>query len=102
MSKKNKDNDQKFTKDLQQVQDQYLDYPYPMRNPEDEKVRLLCLQGDFLEEINHYLFNGRQDFKNNFRILVAGAGTGDAAIFHAEQLRDTNAQIGWIKLANAT
>ena len=66
MSKKNKNEDKKFIKDLQQVQDQYLDYPYPMRNPEDEKVRLLCLQADFLEEINHYLFNGRQDFKNNF------------------------------------
>ncbi len=102
MSKKNKDNDKKFTKDLQQVQDQYLDYPYPMRNPEDEKVRLLCLQGDFLEEINHYLFNGHQDFKNNFRILVAGGGTGDAAIFHAEQLRDTNAQIVYLDFSKAS
>ena len=92
----------KFIKDLQQVQDQYLDYPYPMRNPEDEKVRLLCLQEDFLEEINHYLFNGRQDFKNNFRVLVAGAGTGDAVIFHAEQLRDTNAQIVYLDFSKAS
>ena len=102
MSKKNKNEDKKFIKDLQQVQDQYLDYPYPMRNPEDEKVRLICLQADFLEEINHYLFNGRQDFKNNFRVLVAGAGTGDAVIFHAEQLRDTNAQIVYLDFSKAS
>ena len=28
------------SKDLKQVQDHYLDYPYPHRNPEDEKTRL--------------------------------------------------------------
>ena len=27
----------KFKKDLKKVQDHYLDYPYPMRDPEDEK-----------------------------------------------------------------
>ena len=66
MSKKNKNEDKKFEKDLKQVQDQYLDYPYPKRNPEDEKRRLLSMQADSLSEINHYLWGGRQDFKKNF------------------------------------
>lgn len=102
MSKKNKNEDKKFEKDLKQVQDQYLDYPYPKRNPEDEKTRLLSLQADSLSEINHYLWGGRQDFKKNFRVLVAGAGTGDAVIYHAEQLRDTNAQIVYLDFSKAS
>src|SRR4051812_4976526 len=99
---KKQDEDKKFKKDLKQVQDQYLDYPYPARNPEDEKIRLLALQGDSLVEINHYLFNGRQDFSENFRILVAGGGTGDAAIYHGEQLRNTNAQIIYLDFSKAS
>lgn len=104
MSKKNKkeEDSKKFAKDLKQVQDQYLDYPYPMRDPQDERKRLLCMQGDSIQEINHYLFNGRQDFQNNFRILVAGAGTGDAVIYHAEQLRNTNAQIVYLDFSKAS
>jgi len=27
----------RFEKDLKQVQDHYLDYPYPLRNPDDDK-----------------------------------------------------------------
>lgn len=92
----------RFAKDLKEVQDQYLDYPYPLRKPEDEKSRLIMLQADSLTEINHYLFNGRQDFKNNFRVLVAGGGTGDAAIYHAEQLRNTNAQIVYLDFSKAS
>lgn len=81
------------SKDLKQVQDHYLDYPYPHRNPEDEKTRLMKVYGDYLGEINHWLFEGKQDFKNGFRVLIAGGGTGDSTVYLAEQLKDTDAEI---------
>lgn len=84
------------TKDLKQVKDHYLDYPYPYRNPEDDKKRLLRMYGDFLGEINHWLFSGKEDFKKGFRILVAGGGTGDSTVYLAEQLKDTDAEIVYL------
>ncbi|MEM6338536.1 MAG: class I SAM-dependent methyltransferase [Pseudomonadota bacterium] len=81
------------SKDLKQVKDHYLDYPYPFRDPEEDKKRLLKMYGDFLGEINHWLFNGKENFKKGFRILVAGGGTGDSTIYLAEQLKDTDAEI---------
>nr|WP_277348865.1 class I SAM-dependent methyltransferase [Sneathiella limimaris] len=41
-----------------------------------------------MEEVNHYLFGGKRDFSKPFRALVAGGGTGDAAIMLAQQLAD--------------
>ena len=81
------------TKDLKQVQDHYLDYPYPHRNPEDDKTRLLKIYGDYLGEINHWLFEGKEDFKKGFRVLIAGGGTGDSTVYLAEQLKDTDAEV---------
>lgn len=75
-------------RDLQQVQDHYLDYPYPYRNPEDDKVRLLKVYGDYLGEINHFLFEGKKDFTKGFRTLIAGGGTGDSTVYLAKQLAD--------------
>lgn len=69
------------------VRDQYEAYPYPPRNPEDERVRLENSWHDFLEVINFYCFKGRNTFSQEFRVLVAGGGTGDQTIFLAEQLR---------------
>lgn len=89
-------------KDNQDVIGHYLDYPYPSRNPEDEKNRLIQLQGIYIGEINHFLFNGKQDFQNNFRILIAGGGTGDAAIYLAEQLRHTNVKITYLDFSKNT
>ncbi|MCF8057295.1 MAG: class I SAM-dependent methyltransferase [Desulfocapsa sp.] len=70
---------------LREVRKQYENYPYPFRDPKDEKKRLLTTEDSFLEKINHYCYAGKQDF-NNYRALVAGGGTGSAAIFLAEQL----------------
>ena len=89
-------------KDLKAVQDQYLDYPYPLRNPEDDKTRLCKMYGDCLGELNHWLYNGKEDFKNKFKILVAGAGTGDSVIFLADQLKDTNAEIVYLDFSKAS
>lgn len=83
-------------KDLKHVQDHYLDYPYPFRNPEDDKTRLLKVYGDYLGEINHWLFEGKKDFTKNFRVLIAGGGTGDSTVYLAEQLKDTDAEVFYL------
>ncbi len=72
---------------IKAVRDQYEAYPYPPRNPADEKVRLENSWHDFLELINFYCFEGRNNFSQEFKVLVAGGGTGDQTIFLAEQLR---------------
>ncbi len=65
---------------------QYEAYPYPPRDPADEKTRLITGSPSHIAEINHYLFGGRRDFSKPFRALIAGGGTGDAAILPAQQL----------------
>lgn len=80
--------DSRFKNDLKNVQDHYLDYPYPARDPEDDKKRIMRMQGDFFGEISHNLYKGKQDFKKGFRALVAGGGTGDSTVWLAKQLMD--------------
>jgi SAM-dependent methyltransferase len=87
---------------LQSVRDQYEDYPYPKRNPEEEKTRLMDPFLDPLAMINYYCFEGKQDFAQNFRVLIAGGGTGDALIYLAEQLRDSNAEIVYVDISTAS
>ena len=70
------------------VEAQYEAYPYPARDPHDEAKRLIVGSPSQLDELNHYLFGGRRDFALPFRALVAGGGTGDAAIMLAQQLAD--------------
>src|SRR3954470_10675632 len=84
------------------VRDQYENYPYPERKPEDEKQRLLHTWPEQLAQINHYCFRGRCDFRNGFRVLVAGGGTGDATIYLAEQLSRTNAELVHLDLSAAS
>ena len=67
---------------------QYEAYPYPARDPRDEAKRLITGSPSHLAEVNHYLFAGRRNFALPFRALVAGGGTGDAAIMVAQQLPD--------------
>ena len=69
------------------VREQYEAYPYPPRNPEDERIRLENSWHDFLEVINFYCFQGKHAFSQEFRVLVAGGGAGDQTVFLAEQLR---------------
>ena len=76
----------KFKNDLKQVQDHYLDYPYPMCDPEDDKKNIMRIEGDFLSEINHHLYSGKQNFRKGYRVLIAGGGTGDAAVWIGKQL----------------
>ena len=83
-----------FTDDTTRtVRTQYENYPYPERDPADERKRIrrtiLCT----LDVMNHYCFRGRRDFTQGFRALVAGGGTGDATIWLAEQLKETDATV---------
>ncbi len=84
------------TKDIESVVEHYLDYPYPLRDPEDDKRRMLIIHGESLNELNHYLYKGKENFKNKFRILVAGGGTGDCSTYMAEQLRDKNGEVVYL------
>lgn len=83
-------------KDIKEVVEHYLDYPYPLRNPEDEKTRLLQIHGENLNELNHWLFKGKETFNNGFRVLVAGGGTGDSSTYLAEQLKDKDAEVVYL------
>jgi SAM-dependent methyltransferase len=73
------------------VADQYEAYPYPARNPSDERRRLIQGSPSHILEIDHYLYAGRRDFSHGFRALFAGGGTGDGAIMLAQQLTDIGA-----------
>lgn len=94
--------DSKYKKDLKQVQDHYLDYPYPHRDPEDDKKRLMKVYGDYLGEISHWLFEGKKDFKKGFRCMVSGGGTGDSIVYLAEQLKDTDAEVVYLDFSKAS
>jgi len=87
---------------LHDVRDQYEHLPYPPRDPDDERKRLITTWLDDLPMINHYCFAGRQSFGNGFRALVAGGGTGDGTIYLAEQLRSTDAEVVHVDLSEAS
>lgn len=70
---------------IPEVRAQYETLPYPARKPKDEKHRLLTGPLMRLDAVNHHCFNGKQDF-NNFRVLIAGGGTGDSTMVWGEQL----------------
>ena len=65
------------------VRTQYEDYPYPPRK-DDEVVHT---HGDTLEIMNHFCFNADSTFEN-FRVLVAGCGTGDSTTWLGIQLSE--------------
>jgi len=87
---------------LPQVREQYELLPYPHRDPELEKMRLSVPLMDRMDAVNHHCFKGKQDF-NDFRVLVAGGGTGDSTILWAEQLRDKkNAEVVYLDMSSAS
>ena len=83
---------------------QYEALPYPERDPRDEARRLLTGSPGHLLELNHFVFAGGRDFSRPFRVLVAGGGTGDAAIMLAQHLTDAGcpAEILYIDLSDAS
>ena len=83
---------------------QYEEFPYPARDPKDERRRLITGSPSHLAEINHYVFAGKRDFSKPFRALVAGGGTGDAAIMLAQQLTDAGgpSEVLYLDLSTAS
>jgi SAM-dependent methyltransferase len=67
------------------VQAQYEAYPYPPRDPADERKRLITGSPSHLDELVHYCFAGRWDSARPLRALFAGGGTGDGIIMLAAQ-----------------
>ncbi|MFT9066563.1 MAG: class I SAM-dependent methyltransferase [Acetobacter syzygii] len=65
---------------------QYEAYPYPERNPQDETRRLLIGSPSHLREIEYWVFGAQRPRSQALRVLIAGCGTGDAAIMLATQL----------------
>jgi len=70
------------------VQSQYEAYPYPERKPADEKKRLITGSPSNIPEVNHYVFGGARNLSAPFHALVAGGGTGDAAMMLAQNMTD--------------
>lgn len=89
------------------VQAQYEALPYPPRDPRDEAKRLVIGSPSHLAELDHHVFGGRLDLAQPFRALIAGGGTGDAAIMLAQQLTDAKAAqaeivyLDWSKASRA-
>lgn len=74
------------------VHAQYEALPYPPRDPADEAKRLVTGSPSHLAEIVHYVRGGHFDPGQRFRALIAGGGTGDAAIMLAQQLTESGAR----------
>lgn len=88
----------------EKVRDHYACYPYPARDPREEKDRLITGSPSHLLEVDHYLFGGQRDFAAPFRALVAGGGTGDATVMLAQQLADAGSggQVTYLDLSPAS
>ena len=84
------------------VRGQYEDFPYPERDPADERKRLVRTALSSLDVINYYCYRGRRDFREGFKVLVAGGGTGDATIYLADQLKHADAAIVYVDLSRAS
>ncbi len=85
------------------VRAQYEAYPYPARDPEDERRRLVTGSPSRPVEIDHYLFGGARDWSRPLRALVAGGGTGDGLIQLAQLLTDAGRpyEITYLDLSRA-
>jgi SAM-dependent methyltransferase len=89
--------------DPAKIRELYEAFPFPARDPGNESPTSLPIsRTDILGKINHHCFAGRRDFTKRFRALVAGGGTGDAAIFLAAQLPEDTAEIICLDLSEAS
>jgi len=81
------------------VRDQYEAFPYPPRDPARELEQLHTTLIGQLALANQVLAGGRWAIGRGFRVLDAGCGTGDNAIFLAEQLWGTGATVTGVDLS---
>jgi len=89
---------------MSKISAQYEAFPYPERNPADEKKRLIRGSPSNPLEIDHFLFNGQRDWSVPFRVLVAGGGTGDGLIQLATMLASAGRpyEITYVDLSQAS
>lgn len=71
----------------------YEAYPYPHRDPADERKRLVTGSPSGLNQIRHYIYAGKLPEGRPLRFLAAGGGTGDAAIMMAQQALDQGVNV---------
>jgi SAM-dependent methyltransferase len=86
---------------LPEVKRQYEAYPFPPRDPEEERDRLVAGTIDHAALVNHYCFRGKNSF-DGCRVLAAGGGTGDSTIFWAEQLRAKGGEVVHVDISEAS
>ncbi|MEQ9675114.1 MAG: class I SAM-dependent methyltransferase [Roseovarius indicus] len=65
---------------MSKVREQYEAFPYPERDPEEERKRLITGSPSLPQEVDHFVFGGHRDWSEPLRVLVAGGGTGDGLI----------------------
>ncbi|MBC7131842.1 MAG: class I SAM-dependent methyltransferase [Roseovarius sp.] len=89
---------------MSEVRAQYEAYPYPERDPADERKRLITGSPSHVLEVDHFVFEGARDWSRPLRVLVAGGGTGDGLIQLAQQLKDAGrvAEITYLDLSTAS
>ncbi|EPX76705.1 class I SAM-dependent methyltransferase [Salipiger mucosus] len=81
----------------------YDAYPYPERDPEDERRRLIVGSPSHPIEMDHVLWQGRRDWSQPLRVLVAGGGTGDGLIQLATLMKQAGrpCEITYLDLSRA-
>ena len=89
---------------MNEVAEQYEAYPYPERDPADERKRLITGSPSHPLEIDHFVFGGMRDWAQPLRALVAGGGTGDALIQMAAVLTSAGRpyEITYLDLSQAS
>ncbi len=70
-----------------QLSAQYEAYPYPERDPKDERKRLIIGSPSHLREVDFWVFGSTRPTSTPLRCLVAGGGTGDGTIMLATHLQ---------------
>ena len=84
------------------VRDQYEALPYPPRDPALELRELRSTLSAELKLASTIFWGGRNILGSDFRALDAGCGTGDSAIFLAEQVRHTGGEVIGFDLSAAS
>ena len=89
---------------MSDVRAQYEAFPYPERDPQDERKRLVTGSPSDPRELDHYLFRGHRDWTRPLRVLVAGGGTGDGLIQLAQLLTSAGRpyDITYVDLSDAS
>ena len=69
-----------------QLAAQYEAYPYPERDPRDERKRLVVGSPSHLREVDFWVFGATRPRQRPLHALVAGGGSGDGTIMLATHL----------------